>query len=107
MTLYIFVEIKKEIFEKEKRVHSIDTFCNIYKRNNLDKAIPSTKTVYKMIHRGQIEGIKPCMLPRMIKLKPMDNAILKRIKRYWTQALSRDLNILTAVKKKDTLKLMP
>mgnify|MGYP000941179870 CR=1 FL=1 len=58
MTLYIFVEIKKEIFEKEKRVHSIDTFCNIYKRNNLDKAIPSTKTVYKMIHRGQIEGIQ-------------------------------------------------
>ena len=23
-----------------------------------------------MIHRGQIEGIKPYMLPRMIKLKP-------------------------------------
>ena len=102
-----FVELKQEILKREKRVHSIDTFCNVYKRDNPDKVAPSTKTVYKMIHRGQIEGIKPCMLPRMIKLKPMDNAILKRIKRYWTQALSRDLNILTAVKKKDTLKLMP
>ncbi|WP_369712846.1 hypothetical protein AB8B23_11495 [Leptotrichia sp. HSP-342] len=70
MTLYIFVEIKKEIFEKEKRVHSIDTFCNIYKRNNLDKAIPSTKTVYEIIHRGETKGIKPYMLPRMTKLKP-------------------------------------
>ena len=41
------------------------------------------------------------MLPRIIKLKPRrNNAILKRIKGYWVQALNRDLNILTAVKKK-------
>ncbi|ERK51505.1 hypothetical protein HMPREF1552_01015, partial [Leptotrichia sp. oral taxon 879 str. F0557] len=65
-----FVELKQEILKREKRVHSIDTFCNVYKRDNPDKVAPSTKTVYKMIHRGQIEGIKPYMLPRMIKLKP-------------------------------------
>ena len=51
-------------------MHSIDTFCNVYKRDNLDKVVPSTKTVYKMIHRRQIEGIKPYMLSRMTKLKP-------------------------------------
>ena len=103
-----FVELKKEILKREKRVHSIDTFCNVYKRDNPDKVVPSTKTVYEMIRRGQIEGIKPYMLPRIIKLKPRrNNAILKRIKGYWVQALNRDLNILTAVKKKDTLKLMP
>ena len=51
-------------------MHSIDTFCNVYKRDNLDKVVPSTKTVYKMIYRGQIEGIKPYMLSRMTKLKP-------------------------------------
>lgn len=65
-----FVELKKEILKKEKRAHSIDTFCNVYKRNNPDKVIPSTKTVYEMIHRGEITGIKPYMLPRMTKLKP-------------------------------------
>lgn len=65
-----FVELKKEILKKENRAHSIDTFCNVYKRNNLDKVIPSTKTVYEMIHRGEITGIKPYMLPRMTKLKP-------------------------------------
>ena len=65
-----FVELKKEILKREKRMHSIDTFCNVYKRDNLDKVVPSTKTVYKMIHRGQIEGIKPYMLSRMTKLKP-------------------------------------
>ena len=65
-----FVKLKKEILKKEKRVHSIDTFCNVYKRDNPDIVAPSTKTVYKMIHRGQIEGIKPYMLSRMTKLKP-------------------------------------
>ena len=65
-----FVELKKEILKKEKRVHSIDTFCNVYKRDNPDIVAPSTKTVYELIHRGQIEGIKPYMLPRMTKLKP-------------------------------------
>ena len=65
-----FVELKKEILKKKKRAHSIDTFCNVYKRNNPDKVIPSTKTVYEMIHRGEIKGIKPYMLPRMTKLKP-------------------------------------
>ena len=65
-----FVELKQEILKREKRVHSIDTFCNVYKRDNPDKVVPSTKTVYEMIRRGQIEGIKPYMLPRMTKLKP-------------------------------------
>ncbi len=65
-----FLELKNEILKKEKREHSIDTFCNFYKRNNPDKIVPSTKTVYEMIHNGKIEGIKPYMLPRLVKLKP-------------------------------------
>ena len=65
-----FLELKNEIKKKKKREHSIDTFCNFYKRNNPDKIVPSTKTVYEMIHNGKFEGIKPYMLPRLVKLKP-------------------------------------
>lgn len=71
--------MKQEILKREKKVHNIDTFCNVYKRDNPDKVVPSTKTVYEMIRRGQIEGIKPYMLPRIIKLKPCNTKKNKRI----------------------------
>ena len=65
-----FIELKAEVLKKEYRKFSIDAFCAVYKSNNSNKVVPSTKTVYEMIHRSQIVGIKPYMLPRMTKLKP-------------------------------------
>ena len=44
-------------------------YC-IIKCNNPDKAVSSTKTVYEMIHGGQIDGIKLYLFPRLVKLKP-------------------------------------
>ena len=65
-----FIELKAEVLKKEYRKFSIDAFCAVYKSNNPNKVVPSTKTVYEMIHRSQIDGIKPYMLPRLVKLKP-------------------------------------
>ena len=56
--LQFFIELKAEVLKKEYRKFSIDAFCVVYKSNNPDKVVPSTKTVYEMIHRGQIDGIK-------------------------------------------------
>ena len=66
-----FIELKAEVLKKEYRKFSIYAFCTFYKSNNPDKVVPSTKkTVYEMIHRGQIDRIKPYMFPKLVKLKP-------------------------------------
>ena len=48
-----FIELKAEVLKKEYRKFSIDAFYAVYKSNNPDKVVLSTKTVYEMIHRSQ------------------------------------------------------
>ena len=62
-----FNELIKAITTKP-RVHSIETFIEVYKRNNPSEIIPCFKTIYRYIHKG-ILGVKPIDLPRMVRFR--------------------------------------
>jgi len=60
------------LFTGKNREHNIKTFTVVYQRENPSEKVPSFKTVYNYIHRGDF-FIKPIDLPVMVRLKPRKN----------------------------------
>ena len=63
---------KKSLFTGKHRKYNIKTFVEVYRRNHPLEKVPTFKTVYNYIHRGNF-FIKPIDLPIMIRLKPRKN----------------------------------
>lgn len=53
----------------ELRIHSVDTFTHQYQKDNPDKRVPCTKTVYNLIDRGELD-VRNIDLPRKTSLRP-------------------------------------
>lgn len=62
----------KGLFTGKPRKYNIKTFTVVYKRKNPLEKVPTFKTVYNYIHRGDF-FIKPIDLPVMATLKPRKN----------------------------------
>lgn len=63
---------KKRLFSGKNRKYNIKTFTIVYQRKNPLENVPTYKTVYNYIHRGDF-FIKPIDLPVMLTLKPRKN----------------------------------
>lgn len=63
---------KKRLFSGKNRKYNIKTFTVVYQRKNPLENVPTFKTVYNYIHRGDF-FIKPIDLPVMVQLKPRKN----------------------------------
>lgn len=61
-----------ELFSGKTRKYNIKTFTVVYQRQNPLENVPTFKTVYNYIHRGDF-FIKPIDLPVMVRLKPRKN----------------------------------
>lgn len=62
----------KGLFTGKLRKYNIKTFIKVYTRKHPLEKVPTFKTVYNYIHRGDF-FIKPIDLPVMIRLKPRKN----------------------------------
>lgn len=63
---------KNGFFTGKFRKYNIKTFTIVYKRKNPLEKVPTFKTIYNYIHRGNF-FIKPIDLPVMVSLKPRKN----------------------------------
>ncbi|MDN6167227.1 MAG: IS30 family transposase [Tetragenococcus koreensis] len=63
---------KERLFSGKKREYNIKTFISVYQRENPSEKIPTYKTIYNYIHRGNF-FINPIDLPVMVRLKPRRN----------------------------------
>jgi len=63
---------ENKLFSGKHRKYNIKTFIVVYQRENPAEKVPTYKTVYNYIHRGNF-FIKPIDLPVMVRLKPRRN----------------------------------
>lgn len=63
---------RNRLFSGKNRKYNIKSFTIVYQRKNPLENVPTYKTVYNYIHRGNF-FIKPIDLPVMVTLKPRKN----------------------------------
>ena len=63
-----FLTAFHEAMIAKPRVHSVDTFINIYTQKHPEEVIPSTKTMYNYIHQNLLD-VKLIDLPRAVRMR--------------------------------------